>query len=95
MTFEEYINVDEDIIDIIFHETPTDEEIIKTVMGTEKDEEDDDDNDDYDSETVPSLLPPLTSDAMLGLNFSSFQVKLCVTRTFRRSKSNFDNSKNS
>jgi len=36
-------------------------------MGTEEDE-DDDDNDDYDSKAVPSLPPPLTSDAMLGLN---------------------------
>ena len=65
ISFEEYINVDEDII---FHETPRDEEIIKTVIGTEEHEEDDDDNDDYDSEAVPSLPPPLTSDAMMGLN---------------------------
>lgn len=55
ITFKEYINIDEDII---FHETPTDEEMIKTVIGTEEDEEDNDDNEDYTSETVPSLPPP-------------------------------------
>jgi len=48
MTFAKYINVS--------YETPTEEEIMQTVRGTEE-EEDDDDSDDCDSEAAPPHLP--------------------------------------
>jgi len=59
MTFAKYINVS--------YETPTEEEIMQTVMGTE--EEEDDDSDDCDSEAAPPPSPsPLPNYAMLGLD---------------------------